>query len=212
MLKILSYKTISKNSDLFFSQFQLRNREYLERQRYDVKFYNGMEFDEYDNLSTQYIVYTEDNKTVLGLSRFTPIETGCMLQDHFPELVDDHTLFSRSNIWEGTRCTIDSRLPAELRRRICIELACGYVEFGLHVGADRIIGVMPTLILRSVFERNGITLDRLGNPQMIGDHKKVQAAAINISPHHLENVERLHGVSDVLGLGLYAQKGVLNVA
>lgn len=212
MLKILSYKTISKNADLFFSQFQLRNREYLERQRYDVKFYDGMEFDEYDNLSTQYIVYTEDNKNVLGLSRFTPIETGCMLKDHFPELVGDHSIFSNSNIWEGTRCTIDSRLPAELRRKICIELACGYVEFGLLVGADKIIGVMPTLILRSVFERNGISLDRLGEPHVIGSHKKVQAASIRISQHHLENVERLHGVSNVLGHNLHNRKGILNVA
>ena len=200
MLKIIGYKNISKNADLFYSQFQLRNREYLERQRYSVKNYEGMEFDEYDNLSTQYIVYTEDNKTVLGLSRFTPIETGCMLKEHFPELVDDHTLFEKPNIWEGTRCTIDSSLPADLRRKICVALACGYVEFGLHVGADQIIGTMPTLILRSVFERNGVKLDRIGSAYQIGEHKKVQAASIRIGVHHLEEVYKIHGVSNVLGL------------
>lgn len=212
MLKILSYKTISKTADLFFSQFQLRNREYLERQRYDVKYYEGMEFDEYDNLSTQYIVYTDDDKTVLGLSRFTPIETGCMLREHFPEFVDDHSIFEKPNIWEGTRCTIDSRLPPDIRRKIGIELACGYVEFGLHVQADQIIGMMPTLILKSVFERNGISLDRLGQAQPVGAHRKIQAASINVSTKHLENVERLHGVSNVLGLNLHLQKEIKNVA
>ena len=37
MLKIISFTDISKNSDLFYGQFQLRHREFMQRQHYDVR-------------------------------------------------------------------------------------------------------------------------------------------------------------------------------
>lgn len=36
MLKAISYRNISSNADLFFGQFQLRHREFIERQHYAV--------------------------------------------------------------------------------------------------------------------------------------------------------------------------------
>lgn len=145
MLKLISYKDISTHSDLFFSQFQLRHREFIERQSYAVKSIDGMEFDEYDSLAAQYLVFTEDGRTVLGCSRLTPIDLGCMLADHFPDLVEDKSIFTAPRVWEGTRFCIDSRLPSETRRLICQSLAVGYIEFGLAHGIDQIIGLMPTL-------------------------------------------------------------------
>lgn len=52
MLKIVSFTDIAKNSDLFYGQFQLRHREFMQRQHYDVKELDGMEFDEYDTAGT----------------------------------------------------------------------------------------------------------------------------------------------------------------
>nr|WP_298325574.1 hypothetical protein [Asticcacaulis sp.] len=52
-------------------------------------------------------------------------------------------------------------------------MAVGYIEFGLAHGVDQIIGLMPTLILRSVFERAGLTLERLGSPRAIGAHARI---------------------------------------
>lgn len=189
MIKVISYRDISRNADLFFSQFQLRHREFMQRQRYDVRELDEMEFDEYDTLATVYLVYSKDGKTVLGLSRLTPIGYGCMLQDHFPELVDDKALFKMDNVWEGTRFCIDSRLPPDDRRTICQAICRGYIDFGLKVGATQIIGMMQTYILRSVFERSGVVLERLGAVQKIGEHDKVQAASIAINSHQLERID-----------------------
>ena len=181
MLSIISYNSISTSADLFFGQHRLRHQEFIDRQGYSVKSYQGMEFDEYDTLASVYLVYSEDGKSVLGCSRLTPISYGCMLKDHFPHLVDDDDLYSGPNIWEGTRFCIDSRLPSEHRQNILKQISIGYLEFGLHYGVDKIIGLMPTLILRSVFERNRIELQRLGAPRAIGEHAKIQAAAIDVS-------------------------------
>ncbi|OYW82958.1 MAG: autoinducer synthesis protein [Asticcacaulis sp. 32-58-5] len=198
MLKIISYKEISTHSDLFFSQFQLRHREFIERQSYEVKSLDGMEFDQYDTLASQYIVYSEDGRTVLGCSRLTPIDFGCMLADHFPHLVDDKAVFSAPRIWEGTRFCIDSRLPPDKRRSICQHIAAAYIEFGLAGNIDQIIGLMPTLILRTVFERSGITLEKLGAPHAIGAHARIQAATIPIRTWQLDRVREVTGLGGVI--------------
>lgn len=195
MLKAISYKDITKHGSLFISQFQLRHREFIERQQYDVKTLDGMEFDEYDTLASVYLVYSEDGKTVLGSSRLTPISYGCMLADHFAELVDDRAIFDAENVWEGTRFCIDRRLPAEKRLNICHHICAGYLEYGLAHGIDRIIGLMPTLILRSVFERSGIHLDRLGAARQIGAHSKIQAASIPVRTEQLDGIFRATGMS-----------------
>lgn len=195
MLKLISYKEVATHSDLLFSQFQLRHREFIDRQSYAVHSLDGMEFDQYDTLASHYIVYSEDGRTALGCSRLTPVPFGCMLADHFPHLVDDQGVFSAPGVWEGTRFCIDRRLPPEHRRLICQHIAGAYIEFGLAHGVDQIIGLMPTLILRSVFERAGITLRRLGAPQAIGAHDRIQAAAIPIRSHQRDTFRAATGLS-----------------
>jgi acyl homoserine lactone synthase len=198
MLKLISFKDITKNGDLYYGQYRLRYREFIDRQQYDVRTLDGHEFDEYDHLAAKYIVYSEDNKTVLGCSRLTPLEYGCMLADHFPDLVDDKSVFQAPRVWEGTRFCVDSRLPPEKRLHVLRCIVAGYIEFGLHNGLDRIIGLMQTGILRSVWERSGVTLERLGPVMKVGAHTRVQAAAIPIHRTQWENMVAMTGVPHAL--------------
>jgi acyl homoserine lactone synthase len=170
------------------------------RQHYDAKSYEGMEFDSYDNLTSRYLVFSEDGRTVTGASRLTPISYGCMLADHFPELVDDHALFGDHHVWESTRFVVDSRLASIDRLNISRHMVCGNIEFALANGVTQIIGLMPTLILRSVFERAGVHLDRLGAVRKIGKHSKVQAASIRVDQAQVDNVRAQTGLVDLLGL------------
>ena len=196
MIKVITYKDINTNYPLFIGQFKLRHREFLVRQSYDVRSLDGLEFDAYDTIASVYLVYSEDGRNVLGLSRLTPIRYGCMLADHFPQLVDDQTIFSSSrNIWEGTRFCIDRRLAPEQRANICHKLVAAYLQFGLERNIDQIIGLMPTVILRTVFERSGVLLNRLGAAQKVGDHTKVQAASIEITPDQWQRVRMATGLA-----------------
>ena len=199
MLKVVTHKTLRQHSDLLLDQYRLRHQEFIERQQYDVHSIDGMEFDEYDTLAAVYLVYSRDGRTALGVSRLTPVAYGCMLADHFPDLVDDRSVFTTPRTWEGTRFCIDSNLAPELRSEICHSICAGYLEYALAHGIDRIIGLMPTLILRSVFERSGIQLDRLGAAHKIGAHSRIQAASIAVTPDQLERVIARTGLSNVLG-------------
>jgi len=200
MLSTISYKSISTSADLFLGQHRLRHQEFIKRQSYSVKVFEGMEFDEYDSLASIYLVYSEDGKRVLGCSRLTPTELGSMLQDHFADLVEDPAIFSLPSTWEGTRFCIDSTLPADKRLHILRQISVGYLECALHFGMRRIIGLMPTLILRSVFERNGVALRRLGSPSAIGNHSRIQAACIDVDYAQYQRACAKTGIESPLGL------------
>ena len=73
-------------------------------------------------------------------------------------------------------------------------MACAYLEFGLMLGLQKIIGLMPTYIYRSVFERPGITMEYLGPIQLIGGHK-CRAVAIPVSARQLSDVRRKTGIN-----------------
>ena len=198
MIKAISHLNLSDSGQLYLGQFRLRYQEFIERQGYDVKTLHSMEFDEYDTLASVYLVYSENGRDVLGVSRLTPTDKGCMLADHWPELVENKSLLNAPDIWEGTRFCIDKHLPSDKRLTILRQLSLSYIEFGLANDISRIIGLMPTLILRSVFERSGVTLERLGPVQQIGQHAKIQAASIAISPQQLHQVQLKTGLKDVL--------------
>jgi N-acyl-L-homoserine lactone synthetase len=202
MLSVISYQTITNSPDLFFGQHQLRHREFLERQHYAVKSFDDMEYDQYDNLASKYLVYSDDGKQVLGCSRLTPVYLGSMLQDLFPDLVDDPTIYQRPKTWEGTRFCVDSRLAPAQRLKILRHISVGYLEYALHFGIERIIGLMQTLVLRSVWERNGIHLRRLGPVSPIGDHSKIQAACIDVTSNQYARACERTGVVSPLGLVL----------
>ncbi len=198
MIKAISHLNLSDCGQLYLGQFKLRYQEFIERQGYNVKTLHSMEFDEYDTLASVYLVYTENGHDVLGVSRLTPTDKGCMLADHWPELVEDPSLLNAPDIWEGTRFCIDKHLPADKRLAILRQLSLSYIEFGLANNISRIIGLMPTLILRSVFERSGVTLERLGPVQQIGAHARIQAASITINALQLHQVQLKTGLKDVL--------------
>jgi len=194
MISCISSANVHEFGPAFHSQFRLRYGGFIERQHYDVSVYDGLEFDRYDTPASRYLVYHTNDGEALGVSRLTPTMLSCMLKDLWPHLVDDKSLLQSAMIWEGTRYCIDKELAPELRQRIVQEMACAYLEFGLSLGLQKIIGLMPTYIYRSVFERPGIDMEYLGPVELIGRHR-CRAVAIPVNAHQLANVRRKTGIS-----------------
>lgn len=195
MISAISYENMHHFGAGFISQFRLRYKGFIERQQYDVCTYRGMEYDQYDTPAAVYLVYQDQaSGEALGVSRLTPTLQGCMLEDLWPHMVEDKSLLRAPDVWEGSRFCIDKNLAPELRRQICYELSAAYIEYGLRHGIRKIIGLMPTLVLKTVFERSGIVLERLGATFEIDGHK-VQAAGIPVSFEQLQNVRRKTGIS-----------------
>ena len=52
------------------AQHRLRYRSIIERQKWNVPNYCQMEFDQYDNPATKYLIYRDENYIARGVSRF----------------------------------------------------------------------------------------------------------------------------------------------
>jgi N-acyl-L-homoserine lactone synthetase len=194
MISCISCENAHLFGPVFHSQFQLRYRAFIERQDYDVRIYKGMEYDQYDTPASHYLVYHTPEGRALGVSRLTPTVQGCMLKDLWPDMVKDKELLRSEQIWEGTRYCIDKEVEPALRTTIIHEMAAAYLEFGLEKGLTKIIGMMPTYIYRSVFEKPGIEMEYLGPVTMIGRHR-VRAVAIPVDHAQLHTVRAKTGLS-----------------
>jgi len=195
MISCISCGNVHEFGRAFHSQFRLRYGGFIERQHYDVSVYDGLEFDRYDTPASRYLVYHTDDGEALGVSRLTPTALSCMLRHLWPHLVQDKLLLQSDKVWEGTRYCIGKDLPPALRQRIVHEMACAYLEFGLQFGLERIVGLMPTYIYRSVFERPGIEMEYLGPVELIGRHR-CRAVAIPVNAQQLANVRRKTDITD----------------
>ena len=197
MISCISCENIHLFGPAFHSQFQLRYRAFIERQDYDVRIYNGMEYDQYDTPASHYLVYHTPDGRALGVSRLTPTTQGCMLKDLWPGMVEDKALLNAEQVWEGTRYCIDKDVEPALRATIIHEMAAAYLEFGLRLGLNKIIGMMPTYITRSVFEKPGIDMEYLGPVTVIGRHR-IRAVAIPVDRKQLHNVRAKTGIGNAV--------------
>lgn len=210
MISCISVENTHEFGKVLRSQFKLRYDCFIERQQYDVSVYKDMEFDQYDTPAANYLVYHTEDGVALGASRLTPTSVSCMLKDLWPDLVTDKTLLSCDHIWEGTRYCIAKDIEPDLRQKIVHEMASAYLEFGIHMRLSKIIGLMPTYIYRSVFERPGIEMEYLGPVHSIGRHK-CRAVAIPVNAEQLLNVRTKTGIAhDVLNFGQYKEEEFLN--
>lgn len=173
------------------SLLRLRHKSFVERQKYKVPVYNGMEYDQYDTPAAIYLVWIDsfDNE-VKAVSRLCPTDRPYMLKDLWPHIVTDANLPSSKFIWEGTRFAVDKDLEPQLRRSIIGQIVCAYLEFCVDHQIKEIIGVMPPLIWNYVFVRSGWTVEYTGEPVILDDGDKIVSGSLKVSLKALENVRK----------------------
>lgn len=208
MISCVTFDNAHRFGNLLSSQYKLRHKCFLERQSYQAFSYKEMEYDQYDNPSSVYLVYAGINGEALGVSRLTPVRHRCMLKDLWPNMVEDQSIFERDDVWEGTRFCVDKNLPPILRDKVTKELVAAYHEFALEYGITKIIGVMPTIIWKRVLQRNGSHCEILGAIKII-DGQKIQAVSIDTNECSYQNVLNMTGINqrviDILGQQTFQQ-------
>lgn len=194
MLYAVNIENAHKYGDVLAQLHRLRYRQFKERQSYAVPVYKDMEYDNYDNLATVYLVDLDASGLVRGCSRLNPTDRPYMLKDLWPYMVDQ-PLPCSSRIWEGTRICIEKNLPSEDRDRIKWEIVLGYLEFGLVNNIEKYVGVMQNFIWRRVFIQSGWGANYLGAEQII-DGIKTRAGEVIVSQEALQRVQATVGIQD----------------
>jgi acyl homoserine lactone synthase len=193
MIECFNYETAHFFDNALAQQHRLRHKVFVERQKWAIPYYKGMEYDQFDTPAAHYLVWRDEWKEVRGVARLSPTDCPYMLQDIFSDLIASKNFPRTSRVWEGTRFGIDQTMDATTRKRILLELIYACLEFGLYNNIDEYWVLMPVFVLRT-FQRMGCSINFLGDPTMI-DGSKVVAATAKVTPEILKNVQTKTGLN-----------------
>lgn len=167
MLYAVTWENAHLFGDILPKILKLRYVSFKERQDYNCFELNRMEFDRYDTPGTTYITSCDDYGNVIGVARLNSTERPYMLKEVWGNQIK-YDLPENSHIWEGSRLAVDkNQFPAD-RDRVIGELVAGYAEYCSHWGISGIVGTMPHIIWKRVFDRNGWSAQYISEPLVFG--------------------------------------------
>ena len=93
--------------------------------------FNRMEFDEYDNTGTYYIVRLNDYGIVDATCRLMPTSKPYMLEEHYAHFVSNEAMPKSDTVWEFSRTCASAEARAERGTNVTAQLITAAIEFGL---------------------------------------------------------------------------------
>ncbi|CCD84690.1 putative autoinducer synthetase (modular protein) [Bradyrhizobium sp. ORS 285] len=192
----IRWDTVHRHGEAWISHHRLRYRMFVERQRWSVPHYQGIEYDQFDTPAATYILVVDDHDQALGTARLIPTTRPYMVRSLWPDLVDGSLPHSDA-IWEASRFGCDRALSAGKRREVIGQLIQGCQEFGLANGISCYLGVMPSWIFKNVIAAHGCPVRPLGTKLRLEGHD-IGAAYIGVSAAILESVRRHTGIPSAL--------------
>ncbi len=168
MIDCVNTETAHLFGDALPAQFRLRHRIFVERQRWNLSSFRGMEYDQYDTPATQYLIWRELNGEARGIARLNPTDRPYMFKEIFADHFEVDDIPSAPDVWEGTRFGVDRGLDAGSRNRIIAELLCACLEYGLSAGIRQYLVLMPLVVLKRTFPNMGCKVEDHRRPEADG--------------------------------------------
>lgn len=112
-----SLATFHKYGNSFHEMLKLRHKGFIMEERYDIYDYDGLEFDQYDNPFTIYMLVAIKDK-IVACTRLGRTDIPYMAKDIWANQIPNKHLPSEKNIYELTRLYVDSAIPSINRTKI----------------------------------------------------------------------------------------------
>ncbi|MER9567156.1 acyl-homoserine-lactone synthase [Mesorhizobium sp. M0571] len=195
MMQLITPDCYAEFSDELEQMHRLRYRVFRDRLDWDVSFSGGYEVDPFDALRPHYLLLRALTGRIDGCVRLLPTTGPTMLRDSFCALLADRSAPEDPRVWESSRFALDLPPSTPKQAGIAIgtyELFAGMVEFGLSRGLRSIVTVTDLRIER-ILRRAGWPLERLSDPQTIGNTRAV-AGYLDVSTESLEALRRNGGL------------------
>lgn len=194
MIDVVSFATAHCFGDALPSSLRLRHKIFVERQRYDVPCFDGMEFDQFDTPAAVYLLWRDRDNRVRAVARLIPTTFPYMIQQLWPHLAAEATLPNRPDIWEVTRLGIDPDLEPAERKRVFGEIVCALGEFATLNGVSSYLFVTHPRIMKNVLAGSGCAVELLGPAQALGAFNVV-AGNVIVTAQALESARSCHGIT-----------------
>jgi len=191
------------SGNLVAEQHRLRYREVISKEGWsDVYVMDGMEFDKYDNLSTEYFVACDERGEVVGTLRSHPTTIPSMLSESFGFLVP-RTLPAGPKILDQSRLVLDrTALTKQQRRPVIHALVLASLERGLQRGIEAYVGFMLPKIWASTFQSAGWEPEWLGEEKTLKSGDVVRAGYLPVNEAMGKRVRSITGITGpVLSFG-----------
>ncbi len=140
MIHIVTSENRHLYEDAIIQQHVLRHEVYIkERKWVGLQVRDDMEFDQFDDEDTIYILAIEKDK-VVGGSRLYPTTKNSILHDVCPELASIRGIPSASDIYEWTRiyAAKEKRASGRFATPIVGEIMCAGLEYAFEEGVREI--------------------------------------------------------------------------
>lgn len=209
MILCVDYETAHFFGGVLPAQAKLRYQTIVERQQWEIHTFNGCEYDQYDTPATTYLMWLDEDKQVKAVSRLNPTDRPYMLKDIWPELVTKYPMPASPKIWESSRMCIDKNLSPVMRKRIVSELVLAHYEYCTMFSIERVLGVMPPFIFKTVWQRSGTSMETMGPIKRLDDGTKIVAAWGECTVQEHESVKQATGIYEPV---LHIHKSILPVS
>lgn len=148
MFVALDHATLAENRTLHRSMFTHRAGQFVDRHGWPLRLNaDGLEIDEYDDSMATYCLVEQDGQHVASV-RLRPALTGCMVEDHFPQL------WLRGQALRGaveiTRFCAAPRLTPDDRLAAVSDLLLGLCRHCQGTGVSSIFGVVYPQVARVI--------------------------------------------------------------
>ena len=192
MIDVVTWGTAHLYGDALAQQHRLRHRLFVERNGWQVPSHDGMEYDQFDTPAAVYLVRRDHAGVVGGVARLIPTHRPYMLKELWPDMLDGDVPTTPS-VWEATRFGIEDSLEPADKRRIASEIVIGCLEYGVMMGIERYLVLMPPLIIRRTIGGAGCEVRFLGQSRELAAYP-VAAAEIRVSPEALARARARAGI------------------
>ncbi|MDH5722777.1 MAG: hypothetical protein OEY94_05590 [Alphaproteobacteria bacterium] len=180
------------------AQHKLRYESITKRNNWNVPFVRDMEYDNYDNPASYYLVNRNSFGRATGVSRLCSTSRPYMLEEHFPHLISKRPIPKDESIWETTRFCVDHNLPHNERKRILHKLVIAKLEFALDRDIKEIVAVTYPVLWRTIFIDSGWPAEWLGEVCKSDEGLKIVAGSLKVSQKTLANVRKTTGIKEKL--------------
>jgi acyl-homoserine lactone synthase len=199
------------SANLLVEQHKLRYREVIQKENWgNIYTVDGMEFDQYDNLATEYYIARNNRGLVTGVSRSYPTTIPYMLSESFTYLFSKQ-LPSSPTILEASRLVLDrSLLSKEQRQPVIDKILLAYMERGLQRKIDAYVGFMLPKIWASTYQRVGWDVEWLGAECPLPDTTDiVRAGMMPVTEKIYRKMQAVTGIHDsILHFGAKAPQHI----
>ncbi len=177
MIEVFSLETAHLLGDVLPAAHRLRHRIFVERQKYEVRCWRGLEWDQFDTPAAVYLLWRSPEGQPGAVARLIPTSQPYMIQELWPEMVAGGQLPCADDVWEITRFGIDRGLAAAAREQAFGEMLCAFAEFGLARGITSYLFVTPPQVIAAAFDSAGIPYQHLGGEKRLGRLPVIAAQA-----------------------------------